>query len=221
MKPESCAQFGHHHGDLWENLMTKQTVRTPASPRVLVDPLRNRGVAFTQAERDELGLTRRLPSGVLELQQQAQRAYQQVQEQGSDLAKSVYLEQLHDRNETLYFKVLTDHLVELLPIVYDPTVGEAIEKYSHEYRRPRGVFLSIDRPDDIEKAFATLQLGPADVDLIVCTDAEEILGIGDWGGWAGARSRWENWLSTPRRPASTHAASSPCPWTWARTVRHC
>ncbi|MFE5090763.1 NAD-dependent malic enzyme [Streptomyces sp. NPDC056638] len=161
--------------------MTKRTVRTPAIPSVLVDPLRNRGVAFTQAERDELGLTGRLPSGVLALHQQAQRAYQQLQTQGSDLAKNVYLEQLHDRNEALYHKVLTDHLVELLPIVYDPTVGEAIEKYSHEYRSPRGVFLSIDRADDIEKAFATLQLGPEDVDLIVCTDAEEILGIGDWG----------------------------------------
>ncbi|MEU1299886.1 NAD-dependent malic enzyme [Streptomyces shenzhenensis] len=161
--------------------MTKRTARTPVTPGVFVDPLRNRGVAFTQPERDELGLTGRLPSAVLTLEQQAQRAYQQMQGQGGDLAKNVYLEQLHDRNETLYYKVLTDHLVELLPIVYDPTVGEAIEKYSHEYRRPRGLFLSIDRPDDIEKAFATLRLGPDDVDLIVCTDAEEILGIGDWG----------------------------------------
>lgn len=161
--------------------MTKRTVRTPATPGVLVDPLRNRGVAYTQAERDELNLTGRLPSGVLALEQQAQRAYQQLQAQGSDLAKNVYLEQLHDRNEILYYQVLAHHLVELLPIVYDPTVGEAIEKYSHEYRRPRGVFLSIDRPADMEKAFATFQLGPEDVDLIVCTDAEEILGIGDWG----------------------------------------
>ncbi|MGW3499032.1 NAD-dependent malic enzyme [Streptomyces sp. NPDC001020] len=161
--------------------MTKRTMRTPATPGVLVDPLRNRGVAFTEAERDELGLTGRLPSGVLALEQQARRAYQQLQAQGSDLAKNVYLEQLHDRNETLYYKVLTEHLVELLPVVYDPTVGEAIEQYSHEYRRPRGVFLSIDRMDDIEKAFATVQFGPEDVDLIVCTDAEEILGIGDWG----------------------------------------
>ncbi|MGW5446022.1 malic enzyme-like NAD(P)-binding protein [Streptomyces asiaticus] len=126
-------------------------------------------------------LTGRLPSGVLTLEQQALRACQQLRAQGSDLAKNVYLEQLHDRNETLYFKVLTDHLVELLPIAYDPTVGEAIEKYSHEYRRPRGVFLSIDDPEGMEKAFATLGLGPGDVDLIVCTDAEEILGIGDWG----------------------------------------
>lgn len=161
--------------------MAKHTARTPATPGVLTDPLRNRGVGFTQAERDELGLTGRLPSAVLTLEQQAQRAYQQLQAQDGDLAKNVYLEQLHDRNETLYYKVLTDHLVELLPVVYDPTVGEAIEKYSHEYRRPRGVFLSIDRPEDIEKAFATLQLGPEDVDLIVCSDAEQILGIGDWG----------------------------------------
>ncbi|QHA02127.1 oxaloacetate-decarboxylating malate dehydrogenase [Streptomyces broussonetiae] len=161
--------------------MTETHARTPAIPSVLVDPLRNRDVAFTPEERAALGLTGRLPSGVFTLERQAQRAYQQMQVQGSDLAKNVYLEQLHDRNETLYYKVLAEHLVELLPIVYDPTVGEAIEKYSHEYRRPRGIFLSIDHPDDMEKAFATLQLGPEDVDLIVCTDAEEILGIGDWG----------------------------------------
>ena len=143
--------------------------------------MRNQGVAFTVADRAALGLTGRLPSAVLTLEEQARRAYQQLQRQGSDLAKNVYLEQLHDRNEVLYYKVLADHLAELLPIVYDPTVGDAIEQYSHEYRRPRGIFLSIDRPDDIAKAFATLELGPDDVDLIVCSDAEEILGIGDWG----------------------------------------
>jgi malate dehydrogenase (oxaloacetate-decarboxylating) len=157
------------------------TKHTGSIPAVLDDPLLNRGVAFTQAQRDALGLTGRLPSAVLTLEQQALRAYGQLHRQGSDLAKNVYLEQLHDRNEVLYYQVLADHLAELLPIVYDPTVGEAIERYSHEYRRPRGIFLSIDQPDDLEKAFATLQLGPEDVDLIVCTDAEEILGIGDWG----------------------------------------
>ena len=161
--------------------MIKTAARAPATPGVLEDPMRNRGVAFTAAEREKLGLTGRLPTAVLTLEQQAQRVYQQLQAQGSDLAKNVYLEQLHDHNEVLYYRVLSDHLAEMLPIVYDPTVGEAIEKYSHEYRRPRGVFLSIDAPDDIEKAFATLHLGPDDVDLIVCSDAEEILGIGDWG----------------------------------------
>jgi malate dehydrogenase (oxaloacetate-decarboxylating) len=150
-------------------------------PDVLDDPLRNRGVAFSLEEREQFGLVGRLPPAVLTLDQQAPRAYQQLQAQPTDLAKNVYLEQLHDRNEVLFYKLLSDHLVELLPVVYDPTVGEAIERYSHEYRRPRGVFLSIDRPDDIGKAFATLGFGPDDVDLIVCTDAEEILGIGDWG----------------------------------------
>jgi malate dehydrogenase (oxaloacetate-decarboxylating) len=154
---------------------------TAHTPSVLEDPLLNRGPAFTVAERETLGLTGRLPSGVLSLEQQARRVYEQLGRQPTDLAKNVYLEQPHDRNEVLYYKVLLDHLAELLPVVYDPTVGDAIEKYSHEYRRPRGIYLSIDRPDDIEKAFATLQLGPGDVDLIVCTDAEEILGIGDWG----------------------------------------
>ena len=159
----------------------RSIVRTSAEPAVLNDPLRTRGVAFTPAEREALGLTGRLPSGVLTLEEQARRAWQQLQAQPDELAKNVYMEQLHDRNEVLYFKVLLDHLAELLPVVYDPTVGDAIEKYSHEYRRPRGIYLSIDHPDDIEKAFATLQLGPDDVDLIVCSDAEEILGIGDWG----------------------------------------
>jgi malate dehydrogenase (oxaloacetate-decarboxylating) len=161
--------------------MNTNSARTPLIPRALEDPVLNRGVGFTVAEREALGLTGRLPAAVLTLEQQALRAYQQLQRQGSDLAKNVYLEQLHDRNEVLYYRVLSDHLAEMLPIVYDPTVGDAIEKYSHEYRRPRGIFASIDRPDDIGASFATLGLGPGDVDLIVCSDAEEILGIGDWG----------------------------------------
>jgi malate dehydrogenase (oxaloacetate-decarboxylating) len=156
-------------------------IRTADEPAVLNDPLRNRGVAFTLADREALGLTGRLPSGVLTLEQQAGRVWAQLQMQPDDLAKNVYMEQLHDRNEVLYYKVLADHLAELLPVVYDPTVGAAIEKYSHEYRRPRGIYLSIDRPDDIQAAFGTLGLDSGDVDLIVCSDAEEILGIGDWG----------------------------------------
>ena len=164
-----------------ENTAGNSSVRMPTEPGVLNDPLRNRGVAFTLAEREALGLTGRLPSGVLTLEEQARRVWLQLQAQGDDLAKNVYMEQLHDRNEVLYYKVLLDHLAELLPVVYDPTVGDAIERYSHEYRRPRGIYLSIDRPDDIQAAFGTLGLGPGDVDLIVCSDAEEILGIGDWG----------------------------------------
>jgi malate dehydrogenase (oxaloacetate-decarboxylating) len=161
--------------------MSMSAAPAPAIPQVLQDPILDKGTAFTESERDALGLTGRLPSAVLTLDQQAQRAYQQLLRQGNDLAKNVYMEQLHDRNEVLYYRVLADHLAELLPVVYDPVIGDAIEHYSHEYRRPRGLYLSIDRSDDMDKAFASLGLGPEDVDLIVCTDAEEILGIGDWG----------------------------------------
>ncbi len=161
--------------------MSMSAAPAPAIPDVLEDPILDKGTAFTESERDTLGLTGRLPSAVLTLDQQAQRAYQQMLRQRDDLAKNVYMEQLHDRNEVLYYRVLADHLAELLPVVYDPVIGDAIELYSHEYRRPRGLYLSIDRPDDMDKAFASLGLGTEDVDLIVCSDAEEILGIGDWG----------------------------------------
>src|ERR1700735_5167923 len=162
-------------------IMSKNATPAPAIPGVLEDPILDKGTAFTESERDSLGLTGRLPSAALTLDQQAQRAYQQMLRQGDDLAKNVYMEQLHDRNEVLYYRVLADHLAELLPVVYDPVIGAAIERYSHEYRRPRGLYLSIDRPDAMDKAFDSLGLGPDDVDLIVCSDAEEILGIGDWG----------------------------------------
>ena len=107
--------------------MSTTMPRTPATPGVLEDPMLNRGVGFTAPEWEALGLTGRLPAAVLTLEQQALRAYQQMQAQDGDLAKNVYLEQLHDRNEVLYYKVLADHLAELLPVVYDPTVGDAIE----------------------------------------------------------------------------------------------
>lgn len=159
----------------------QHTPSTPTVPPALGDPVLNHGSGFTHAERSRLGLTGRLPTGVLDLQEQADRVYHNLHEVDSDLQRNLLLEQVHNRNETLYYKVIIDHLSELLPIVYDPTVGEAIKNYSDEYRGQRGVFLSIDRPDEIEASFATLGLGPDDVDLIVCTDAEQILGIGDWG----------------------------------------
>jgi malate dehydrogenase (oxaloacetate-decarboxylating) len=148
---------------------------------VLSDPWLNKGTAFTESERDALGLTGLLPSRVLTLDQQAERAYQQCSRQASDLDKNIYLTALHDRNEVLFYRVLTDHLSELLPIVYTPTIGEAIQQYSHQYRRPRGVYLSIDAPDQIEAALSAPELSADDVDLIVATDAQAILGIGDWG----------------------------------------
>ena len=148
---------------------------------VLSDPRLNKGTAFTDAERAALGLTGLLPSRVLTLDQQAMRAYRQCSQQPSALDKNIYLTALHDRNEVLFFRVLTDHISELLPIVYTPTIGEAIQHYSHQYRRPRGVYLSIDAPDQIETALRAPELSADDVDLIVATDAQAILGIGDWG----------------------------------------
>ncbi|KAB1916274.1 NAD-dependent malic enzyme [Micromonospora sp. AMSO31t] len=156
--------------------------RTTARGReVLETPLLNKGTAFTPEERQALGLEGLLPSAFLSLDEQAERAYAQLHAQSNDLLKNVYLEALHDRNEVLYYRLLADHLRELLPIVYDPVVGQAIKQYSHQYRRPRGVYLSIDAPERIEDAFGNLGLGPDDVDLIAASDAEEILGIGDWG----------------------------------------
>jgi malate dehydrogenase (oxaloacetate-decarboxylating) len=149
--------------------------------RVLSDPRLNKGTAFTNAERAALGLTGLLPSRVLTLDQQAERAYRQCSQQPSALGKNIYLAALHDRNEVLYFRVLTDHLSELLPIVYTPTIGEAIQRYSHQYRRPRGVYLSIDAAGQIETALRDSGLSAGEVDLIVATDAQAILGIGDWG----------------------------------------
>ena len=148
---------------------------------VLSDPWLNKGTAFPESERVALGLTGLLPSRILTLDQQAQRAYKQCSQQASDLDKNVYLTALHDRNEVLFYRVLTDHLSELLPIVYTPTIGEAIQQYSHQYRRPRGVYLSIDTPDQIETALRATELTADEVDLIVATDAQAILGIGDWG----------------------------------------
>src|SRR5215510_5530262 len=111
----------------------------------------------------------------------AEQAWETTCRGYSALDKNVYLTALQDRNEVLFFRLLTDHLSELLPIVYTPTIGEAIRYYSHQYRRPRGVYLSIDAPDEIETALRAPELSADQVDLIVATDAQAILGIGDWG----------------------------------------
>jgi malate dehydrogenase (oxaloacetate-decarboxylating) len=148
---------------------------------LLRDPARNRGSAFTVREREHLGLAGLLPPAVLTLEQQAVRAYAQYRSQPAGLARNTFMEALRDRNETLYYKLLVDHLAEMLPVVYDPVIAQAVERYSHEFQRPRGVYLSVDEPGAVEAAFANYGLGADDVDLLVATDAGAILGIGDWG----------------------------------------
>jgi malate dehydrogenase (oxaloacetate-decarboxylating) len=148
---------------------------------VLASPLLNRGTAFTVQERTELGLTGLLPDRVSTMEGQLARVYAQYLRQPDDLSKNLYLANLRDRNEVLFYRLLIDYIEEMLPIVYTPTVGTAIERYSHEFRRPRGVYLSVNHPDQVEAAFRNYGLGADEVDLIVATDSEGILGIGDWG----------------------------------------
>jgi malate dehydrogenase (oxaloacetate-decarboxylating) len=148
---------------------------------VLTTPLLNKGTAFSAKERIELGLSGLLPPLISTLEAQVKSAYAQYQRLPDALSKNIYLTALHDRNEVLFYRLLSGHLREMIPIVNDLTVGMAMQQYHHECRRPRGVYLSIDHPDGIEQAFANIGAGPEDIDLILATDAEQILGLGDWG----------------------------------------
>lgn len=125
---------------------------TATGRAVLADPRLNRGTAFTPEERATLGLVGLVPPQSLTQDQQAVRAYAQYRSQPTDLAKNVYLTGLHDRNEVLFYRLVGDHLGEMLPIVYTPTVGTAIERYSYEFRRPHGIYLSVNAPEEIEEA---------------------------------------------------------------------
>ena len=152
-----------------------------SGPDLLHEPFLNKGDAFTTQERATFGLTGLLPEAVSTLDEQVKRAYLQYQQQPDDPRKNIYLNMLQDSNEVLFYRLLSEHMYEMLPIIYDPTVAVAIEQYSLEYRRPRGVYLSIDHPERIEESLRNYGAGPDDIDLLVATDAEEILGIGDWG----------------------------------------
>lgn len=148
---------------------------------VLNSPRLNKGTAFTPDERKALGLTGLLPPEISTLAAQVKRAYMRYERLPDALSKNVYLTALHDRNEVLFYRLFSEHLREMIPIVNNLTVGRAMEQYHHECRRPRGVYLSIDHADSIEEAFSNLGVGPGDIDLIIATDAEQVLGIGDWG----------------------------------------
>lgn len=148
---------------------------------VLNSPQLNKGTAFTAEERKALDLNGLLPPDIGTLASQVKRAYIQYERLPDALSKNIYLTALHDRNEVLFYRLFSEHLREMIPIVNDLTVGLAMEQYHHECRRPGGVYLSIDHPDGIEEAFANFGAGPGDIDLIVATDAEQVLGIGDWG----------------------------------------
>ena len=188
--------------------------------QVLSDPRINKGTAFRDEERHALGVTGLIPSGHVTLEQQVTRVYAQYLRQSGDLAKNVYLTDVHDRNEVLFYRLLTSHLSEMLPIVYTPTIGLAIEHYSHEYRRPRGVYLSVDHPELIETSLRAPGMEAGEADLIVATDAGAILGIGDWGS-AAFTSPSGSSPSTQRRAGSTRTGHCPSCSMRAPTGRAC
>lgn len=148
---------------------------------VLSNPMTNRGTAFTIAEREMLELDGLMPTGLTNLENQTRRVYEQYRANKSMLGKFLTLNALRDRNEVLFYHLLSAHLQEMLPVIYTPTIGEAIERFSHNYNRPRGVFLSIDHPEKVEQSLRNYGLSAEDVDLICVTDSEGILGIGDQG----------------------------------------
>ncbi len=139
----------------------------------------NKSSAFTPEERREFKLLGKLPCQIENLAQQVARFYDQYSEKESDLQKNIFLNQLHDSNEVLFYRLVGDYLKEMMPVVYTPTVGEAVKRFSLELRSPRGLFLCYEDRGHLEEMIAN-RLNP-EVDLIVVTDGEGVLGIGDQG----------------------------------------
>lgn len=148
---------------------------------ILNNPFLNKGTAFTKEERKELGLTGTLPSTVQTLEEQAKQAYGQFQRIKPLLEKRIFLMNLFNTNRTLFFKLMGQHIKEFMPIVYDPVVAESIEQYNELFLQPQNAaFISIDEPENVEASLANAADG-RDIRLVVVTDAEAILGMGDWG----------------------------------------
>jgi malate dehydrogenase (oxaloacetate-decarboxylating) len=147
--------------------------------RLLGNPKLNKGCAFTQEERDQFGLTGLLPQNIETLDEQSARMYIQFSEHHTNLSKNIYLHVLHDYNETLFYKLASKHLEEMLPILYTPTVGEAVKRFSLELRKPKGLCISYNDRNRIDEILEHRL--PPEVDLSVVTDGGAVLGIGDQG----------------------------------------
>jgi malate dehydrogenase (oxaloacetate-decarboxylating)(NADP+) len=151
---------------------------SPRGLALLRDPLLNKGTAFTEQERDALGLRGFLPAGILSMQAQVERVLTNLRSLPSDLEKYVALNSLHDRNEALFFRVVCDHIDEIQPLIYTPTVGLACQRFGLIFQRPRGLFISANDRGRVAEIFANW---PCRSKLIVVTDGERILGLGDLG----------------------------------------
>ncbi len=148
---------------------------------ILNDPFLNKGTAFTVEERKELGLIGALPAKVQTLQEQADQAYGQFKSKSSQLEQRQFLMTIFNTNRTLFYYLMGQHIVEFMPVVYDPVIAESIEQYSEIFTRPQeAAFISVDDQDSIEDSLRNAADG-RDIRLIVVTDAEGILGMGDWG----------------------------------------
>jgi malate dehydrogenase (oxaloacetate-decarboxylating) len=163
---------GHRGGRIKVSVTGSELLRIPRL---------NRGTAFTLEERERFDLIGHLPTGVTPLEAQLQRSYHQFLRAETDLDKFAFLSALRDRNTVLFYRLLSEHLEEMMPIVYTPTIGAAIIAFSQSYQRLHGVFLSIDHPEQIERSLQGQGRNPEDVDLLIVTDSEGILGIGDQG----------------------------------------
>nr|BAE44515.1 malolactic enzyme [Oenococcus oeni] len=148
---------------------------------ILNDPFINKGTAFTEGEREELGLNGLLPAKVQALQEQVDQTYAQFQSKVSNLEKRLFLMEIFNTNHVLFYKLFSQHVVEFMPIVYDPTIADTIENYSELFVEPQGAaFLDINHPENIQSTLKNAANG-RDIKLLVVSDAEGILGIGDWG----------------------------------------
>ena len=149
--------------------------------QILNDSFKNKGTAFTQEERQELGLVGLLPPYVQTLEEQAAQTYAHMHQKGSDLEKRLFLMEIFNTNRTLFYYLFNQHIVEFNPIVYDPVIADTIEQYSELFVDPQyAAYLDINHPENIEETLKNAA-GDRDIRLIVATDAEGILGIGDWG----------------------------------------
>jgi malate dehydrogenase (oxaloacetate-decarboxylating)(NADP+) len=155
-----------------------QAFDSPRGLALLRDPLLNKGTAFTEQERDALGLRGFLPAHVFSMKAQAERVLVNLRSLPSDLAKYVALNELHDRNEALFFRIVADNIDEIQPLIYTPTVGLACQRFGYIFQRPRGLFIAAD---DRGRIAELLRNWPYHAKLIVVTDGERILGLGDLG----------------------------------------
>ena len=160
-------------------MIEEQIDKLPRGVKILHDPVRNKGTAFTDAERDVLGLRGLLPPRIHSPAEQELRVLGNIRSKATDLERYLFLIALQDRNETLFYRVVMNHIEEMMPLIYTPTVGKACQEFGHIFRRPRGIYISLQDRGNIRTILSNWPHD--DARIIVVTDGERILGLGDQG----------------------------------------